>query len=1829
MQKHFAKFKRGLAMFLVMLSLVGAVPLGAFDLTMIAGAIGDGDRGQSVRAMTGGSVGTHVGNWQADVGSTPFVRYSLVKFPNEANHPDQYEVLGQISVCDDKWKSILTAADSYWLGAPSGSYGNTDPTYGRPMTAQDYQVWANDSMDLYIYGSPRKFGFMTRSHFEALASMILPELAAKYGVDPNSEDYKEHYTWDASCTGKLICDFNTQGGTNAHIKQFGTEDSTSASGEVKVFKTGALFNAVVALCSVGIGHAAGNTDEWVEVVKTKGLNYAEFSQEGGQKGDKCGCSYRLLVEPGCTMIDKKQGVRYFGTARDLAMLAHIIDGPSMTESQGKIAWNQDNMTKKLLYLTNQSVPEYKVYSPKVLKDELGNGTQAEAVQKAIDARSGEQAPTFGAISQAEANKAVGKSSLKWYISNVFPKLSGYSSSDGVKGGAYSVSIISPTEVVPGSTYFTVKKTSNVIDGRKWQFTVELTDSSGAPVSGTFEQYTFTDGKCTFELGAGELAIFKGIPEGCKATVTEAPDPSDPDMKTTVNGQPGSTWSGDAVNTVTFDNSTDKPQDFTIQKTVTGTEGDKNKSWTFNVTFSKDITDGSYEIDGSSTPFSGTSCTVSLKDGQRAVFKNLPSNVMYDVTEVEADQDGYKTSPGAKISGSVAEQPLAKFTNDKGGGGGGGGGGGDILQKKDAFDGKNIGPATYLFTGIDTQWKSRYTTDANGSLGLQWSDPGGANYIKPGSYDVREVIAPVGYDLTEEVQEIQFLPDGKTHTGPLVFKNNKLKTITLLKKDPTGKDLDGAIFEVYRDGTYEGTVITQGGKAEYAGKNGQGLTDGYYEFVEIQSPAGYLIPKNNRVGVKVDSAMINGRDPIELSMVDYKVPTLKFLKYETGTTKGLAGAFFEVMVDGESVGEFGPTDESGEFEIPLDQISGVFEKQEDSWTLNVREVVGPEGYFIDDENWKIVEIDGGRETVEVPFYDTPYPEIKIYKRDTNTREPLPGATFDVQIDGASIGDKTTGEDGTITITWEEYGKFLRESDTDEEMFSVTVTEKTAPEGYTIDLPNTQTKPLKRGDKLLEFEFNDTKYPEIWVRKIDHETGKPLAGMTFDVMIDGKKLNAQFTTREEDLADGGWYKIKYEDYKEFLDTQGGWFTDERGYTVAVTETSAPQFYNRDRQLGSEAGKDYTIIRQLNSNSSRVEFTFEDTHYRSLKVIKIDAETNWELKGARFKLRCISLENQDLNASGSNPWSAGVEREGITNAEGFYVWDNLPNGDYELVETAPPQGYHGIDDTDSTLRGYWTDDRSTGAKHITITSGSGADGSGTEASDRVLEYTYANQPKSGLLIFKRDGLTQEPIEHAKFRVTPLAPLTGQAKEYETDANGMIIIEEDLTNGSYEIEEIYVPKPYNKCENTQIVQIDGTHRTYEKIFYNYPDMYVYAVKRDNVTGLPVPGAKFELREVGGGRVGDIVTSGENGFAMLGPVEPGKSYVIEEVQAPPGYLLTDPTWQTFKVPDATSNWSAEFEFVDNPKCDLWLRKVDAENSNKGLQGAEFQIRKASGQIVVQNAVTDNEGYIRIRGLEPGDYVAEELTPPVGYMLPESEKDRVTAIHLESGVTETILIKNMMPGGLVIRKVDAATHEALAGAEFQLYDINKKPLGGPVRTGADGYARWADLRPGQYLVEEITAPDGYMRTVEVKQFEVQEFRSIIYDWVNAEEATITIYKRDGETKTPLAGAEFEIRDLKGAVVDKLVTDGNGSATSKKLPLGYYQVVETKAPYGYQIVETKSDPVEVKAGTPVVLERVNWSDKTIIIRKRDVNTQQPLQGAWFELQSVDGGGQPNFSTPPFL
>ncbi len=1846
MQKHLCswhgKLKRTLAMFLVLVSLFGMVPLDGLDLLALR-ADAAGAEGSSSGAFRD-YVGSGKGDWAPNVTSTPFTRYSLVEYPDEANHPDNYNVLGSISVFPDGTLGAnklgspdkVTNPDVYWVGAPPGFGHSSDSGTGRMLTAADYDV--NGEIGLYWYNLPRAFGFMTVADFDSIARQMLEAKANALNLDHNSEEYKKYYAYDSS--NKIIADYHKSKDLDTHVSQFsddGKDYGTTMDGTNKrrLYDCGDLLNALVMMLSVG--RTSANPKYMVEQVNAgKGMTVHEFVDEGGEQADgSCGCSYRILVEPGCMLQDKKPGGKWFiCTLRDMIMMSHLENRTPNDTTSISFACSPLVRTN-LAFLRYQTCDEFVVYNRKVYGDEKNGGaTDADARTKAIDARRDEQSYQFKGLPKAcDGDSKYGMGALQNLI---FHKHSGMQvhlnnpPSDGIQGGSYALSIITPFQFtnVPPATGLTIKKTSNMTGGGPWKFTVTATQPDGTPFVGTVGLDTFDDtGTCHIELEAGKEHKFaEEFPEGTKFKVVED-DPGDASIVTTVNGTTGREWEGES-GTVVFNNTTDKIS-FSISKSVTGGV-DKTKKFHFDVKFDP-ATDGvTYTINGGSpVTVSGGSCTVELADGETATFEGLADGTKYTVTEQEANQGGMKTTPNGTQSGTVTTGSGVKFVNGDEEEGGGSG----KLMKVDAHTGKTVGVAHFRFRGAADaslgyfEVNKVFPTDGNGILEFQWDDPSGPNYIPPGHYTVTEERPPLGYEPSDQAEDLLIKPGDKDLSKALVFKNDPMTGIRLVKTNPKGEKLSGAVFAVYHDGKFEGNITTgSDGTFEYKGKYDVGLENGTYEFVEIQAPAGYLIPKDNRRSVTIDNSNKSSEDPIEISMLNYEVPKIRFLKYETGTSKGLAGAFFEVMLDGEILGEFGPTAEDGSFEIPLDQISGVFSNQEDSWTLNVRETVPPEGYMLNDDDWKTIEIKGGQEVVEVPFHDTKIPPIKIYKRDGQSGEALKGAVFEVFIDGNSIGEYETKEDGLIEIPWDRYSSYWVGDNKDETVCSVTVVEKVAPEGYIIDTPNTQTKPLKRGESELSFTFTDTKYPEIWVRKLDSETGERLADMEFSVQINGVNIGT-FRTRDEDVKNNdGWYKITYEQLKEFLGTHDGNIMDMNGWQVTVTEMSPPQFYNYDNQEGDGAnGHSYT--KTLQPGQNKLMFEFENTHYRSIKVHKVDQEKGWDLKNAEFTLKCIELDDKSLNFN--NGWGEGVSKQAKTNAEGWCIFENLPNGWYELVESKAPPGYLGNETTGVTdeSKGHWTDTGEHGPRRIHITSGSAADGSveAPNAPNRYLEYTYANPTPVGVHIFKRDGITGEPIAGVKFVIKSLPPLDPYEETFTTDENGMIVIEDQayggLKPGSYEVIETYVPKPYNLPKdgsNSQILKIEdpGRHQSYNLTFNNYPDMYVYAVKRDSKTGLPVPGAKFELTEIGGGRVGDVVTSGENGFAMLGPVEPGKSYTITEIAPPDGYELTIPNHQNFKVPDVTSNWSAEFEFSDNPLCNLWLRKVDATNSNKGLQGAEFRIERANGSIVKQNAVTDNEGYINVKGLEPGDYVAIEITAPPGYMLPEG-KDAETRIHLESGKTETILIKNYKPGGLQIRKVDAKTGEALTGAEFQLYDAYEKPIGSPVKVGSDGFARWADLEPGVYFVEETKAPEGYAKTEGKKRFEVVGFESVTYEWPNAEEATITIYKRDGNTELPLAGAEFEVRDLNGAVVDKLVTNRNGTATSKKLPLGYYQIVETKAPAGYQIAEEKSQPIEVKAGSPVVIDRYNWSDKTIIIRKRDVNTQQPLQGAWFELQTIDG------------
>lgn len=992
----------------------------------------------------------------------------------------------------------------------------------------------------------------------------------------------------------------------------------------------------------------------------------------------------------------------------------------------------------------------------------------------------------------------------------------------------------------------------------------------------------------------------------------------------------------------------------------------------------------------------------------------------------------------------------------------------VVQKIDADTNMGVGPATFRFVGQadDGSYIDKsFQCDENGSLDVNWWDPTADNYIPAGQYTVTEEVPPLGYDHTTESHHLVLVYDDVTgytyNSGPIVFTNHKLHTIKIRKISADNKPLPGAVFEIYRNGALETTVITEAdGTFTYDGPNGAGVEDGFYTIIEKEPPAGYLLPLINYTQFHVDSSKTTKDYVHEWTCKNYEYPEIIIKKLKSGTTVPLPGAEFEIKIDGKDFGTI-ETQNDGTIILSYEQYKDFLTPGKDSWTIQAREVTPPEGYLLDSNDWKTAELKAGQSLATLVFEDTPYPEILIAKRDRETKEYLPGCTFDIKIDGTEFAvQKTTGDDGLIHITHEDYGRFLSDID--------------------------------------------------------------------------KSAN--------------------------------------GWTVTVTEVTPPDKYNKDKQ---DATGDYTQTAQLAFGQSVVEFEFLDTSYRKIKVTKRDADTNWPLAGATFNLHCVSAENKDAGNI--------ADRQLTTDPTGFVIFEDVPNGTYELTESTPPNGYESNNEK----------------KTIVVTSG----------SDPVIEFEYKNEPKSGITIYKKDAVTEQPIEGAVFLIEPLSPLTDPSFERTADENGIIVLE-DLPAGSYRITEQYVPEPYVVDAEPQVISINDQHDAYPVTFYNYAKGMLYIQKLDGVTSEPLAGAYFDIHTAGGTFVATVGPTGPNGYVTYSGLKPGGSYVVKEIRAPLGHEL-DPTPQAFEVSETDSGKIYTLIFDNMPKANLWLRKVDRE-TGVGLEGAVFTIRKISGEIVKQNAVTDHAGFIKVNNLEAGAYTAVEEKAPAGYILDSTEH----IIHLRNDDTEVILIENVKPGSLSVRKVDASTKEPLAGAQFQLYSIDDAPIGQPKTSGLDGYVRWTDLEEGFYQVEEVAAPEGYERSTEIKKLEVKAFESVEYEWPNNQNTTITVVKRDAETLEPLGGAVFEIRDMNNAVVTSVTTGLDGSATTGRLDLGWYKVVEVKAPAGYAL-NSKEHLVEVKADTPVLVEVSNVSLKGIIIHKYDAVTKDALPGAWFELQTIDG------------
>ena len=155
--------------------------------------------------------------------------------------------------------------------------------------------------------------------------------------------------------------------------------------------------------------------------------------------------------------------------------------------------------------------------------------------------------------------------------------------------------------------------------------------------------------------------------------------------------------------------------------------------------------------------------------------------------------------------------------------------------------------------------------------------------------------------------------------------------------------------------------------------------------------------------------------------------------------------------------------------------------------------------------------------------------------------------------------------------------------------------------------------------------------------------------------------------------------------------------------------------------------------------------------------------------------------------------------------------------------------------------------------------------------------------------------------------------------------------------------------------------------------------------------------------------------------------------------------------------------------------------------------------------------------------------------------------------------------------------------------------------------------PGEYMLREELAPDGYLRAEDVK-FTVEETGEIQKVYMKDAYTKVQISKTDMVTKEEIPGAHLYIFDKNGETVAKW-TSSKESHMIERLKPGRYTLREELAPEGYIRAEDVKFTVE-ETGEIQKVAMVDDYTK-VQISKTDMVTKKELPGAKLTVFDSDG------------
>ena len=1121
----------------------------------------------------------------------------------------------------------------------------------------------------------------------------------------------------------------------------------------------------------------------------------------------------------------------------------------------------------------------------------------------------------------------------------------------------------------------------------------------------------------------------------------------------------------------------------------------------------------------------------------------------------------------------------------------------------------------------------------------------------GKYYLKEITPPVGYLLDEEEHDVNCNYEGdqvETVKRNTVSKEDVIKQpfqlIKAADNDKTDADLlKGAGFSAYLissltvkdDGSYDFTnatpiVLTEDGKTEmFTDERGYAcsipIPYGRYIVRETTTPHNFMpvddfivtVTENSstpqvwrvllddefKAKLKIVKQDDETKQPVLLANTEFKVYDLDAKKYVEQVT-----TYPNTVVHKSYF-----TDENGYLILPESLKCGNY---------RIEEVSAPDGYT---QNTQYVEIKVDKNTayqmdsvsgdaiITVTYENHPVKgklvihksgeTLKSFKKDFVYEETsLEGAEFEIyaaediftpdhQVDEQGNRHVIYAKDTLVkTVTTNKNGEAVIK---DLPLGKYRVKETKTPAGFVLNPDSQEVSFIYKDQNTPEIEeklefSNERQKVELSVEKQDAETGKTLKGATFglynkEAISSGDKVIVKADTLLQEITSNEKGKAAFT-----LDLPLG-----RYY---VKELQVPAGYvSSDEILEFDAtyqGQDVKTIK-LKSVKKNQPTTVE--------VTKADITTGTELDGAS-----MSVLDKDGNVIDS--WTSVKDSP--------HVIKRLQVGKtYILREELAPYGYLRATDVEFTIsdtaevQKVKMEDEVPVARLLVNKKGEFLDSvSLLDNAKGMIEHLF-NYVTGNLTDVTFNVYAAEAIRAADGVSADYYAADELVGSITTDGNGIAQMD-NLPLGRYYIVEKETSHGYVLDNEPRYV--DLTYRdqdtplvTYSADWQNARQrVQVEVLKKEKDSDKVLSGAIFGLYAADDivsskGKVLlakdtliELKTTDEDGkiqFAADLPVD--SRYYIKELAAPDGYV-TDQEPQEFTFEYQGSGTSvAEYAFTfEDEQTTVELSKADLTDK-KELPGASLKVTDEDGNTV-DEWVSKEEAHI-IKGLIVGKkYKMTETKPADGY---------VTAESIEFTVENTKEVqKHQMLDDVTkveISKKDITDSSEVPGAKLIILDKDGKKV--ESWTSTDKPHMVEKLPVGEYTLREEQAPDGYLIAEDVK-FTVKDTGKV--QKVKMKDAhpygKLVIKKTDSTSKAALSGAEFELREKEsGKVVEKLVTDKTGTATSGKIPIATYKngkvektveyiLVETKAPNGYELSSKKEEiRFEYKDGKTKVIEIV--------------------------------------------